>query len=214
MALSKKQKAARAEKNLEAARLAMALAEQEATEAGILTSTHGNDEVTAPTIAGPRYKNTSTVWIGCKLPNGLLLRLCNEVTIDRPTFGGGVKPTKVFMPDPDQGEVKLRGYAVRFGWIPKFSIIGDFALTEVDRGWWEKWKAQNSGFGMLKNGLIFEHGEKQSVEDYAEEHAELKCGLEPINPKGDPRANKVNHDNLSDIEADSDRSRGRRPEAA
>jgi hypothetical protein len=153
------------------------------------------------------------VWIGCKLPKGLQLRLCKQVEIDRPTFGGGVKTVKMYMADPERGQVRLKGYAVPFGKVPNYSIIGDFGLTEVDRDWWNEWKAQNSGFEMLKKGLIFEHGEKASVEAYAYEHAKLKCGLEPLDPNGDPRVDKVESDNLSDIEPDMDRSKQRKTQA-
>jgi len=218
--LTKAQRAARAEQKvldedngrsqaadkLASARAALAEAENGAAEAGI--------EVASPAIGAEAKKNTSTVWIGLKLPRGLQLKLCKEITIDRPTFGGGVKPTKMFMPDPDQGTVRLKGYAVPFGKIPNYSIIGDFGLTEVDRTWWGKWKAQNSGFDLLKNGLLFEHGEKASVEAYAQEHAELKCGLEPLDPTGDKRADPINSENLSDIEPDMERSKTRRSAAA
>jgi hypothetical protein len=200
MALSKAQKAAKAQKRIDEARALLATAEAEGAEHGIASTAIG-----APAIGGETKKNTSTVWIGCKLPRGLNLRLCKEVTVDRPTFGGGVKPTKMYMPDPLRGEVRLFGYAIPFGKIPKFSIIGDFGLTEVDRDWWNEWKSQNSGFDMLKNGLIFEHGEKASVEAYAQEHADLKCGLEPMDPAGDDRGERAPNDNLTDVEPDADR---------
>lgn len=199
MALSKKQQAARAQKKIDAAHAALAAAQAEGVEAGL--------EVAAPAIGAETKTNTSTVWIGCKLPRGLQLRLCKEVTVDRPTFGGAVKPTKMYMADPTRGEVRLYGYATPYGKIPKYTIIGDFALTEVDRDWWNEWKKQNSGFDMLKNGLIFEHGEKSSVEAYANEHADLKCGLEPMNPAGDDRGERAPNDNLTDVEPDTDRSK-------
>jgi hypothetical protein len=199
MALSKAQKTARAQKRIDQARAELALAESE-----------GAGLVTAPAIGAETKKNTSTVWVGCKLPRGLLLRLCERKTIDRPTFGGGVKPVTVWMPDPNRGTVRLKGYAVPFGKVPNYPIIGDFALTEVDRQWWNDWKEQNKGFEMLEKGLIFEHGEKASVEAYANEHADLKCGLEPLDPSGDSRVEKANSENLSDIEADNDRAKQRR----
>lgn len=197
MALTKKQKEERARKQIAAAQADLAAL-------GIV------DEVTAPAIAGPKMTNTSTVWVGCKLPRGLFLRLVSEVTIDRPTFGGGVKPVKMYMPDPKAGTVRLKGYAIPFGMVPNYPIIGDFGLTEVDRTWWETWKSQNKGFDMLEKGLIFEHGEKASVEAYAEEHAKLLCGLEPMNPEGDPRQETVDSENLTEIEADNERTTKRK----
>lgn len=167
----------------------------------------GVPEVAAPSVHVE--KNTSaTVWIGCKLPKGLVLQCCEETSIDRPTFGGGIKSVKVFMRTGEQ--VRLKGYAVPFGKVPNYTIIGDFGLTEVKRSFWETWLAQNKNYGPVKAGLIFVQSEKSSAEAYANEHAELKCGLEPLNPLGDPRVDKVESDNLSDIEPDMERSKTRK----
>lgn len=211
MALSKAQKAAKAQKAIDEARHALEVAEAAGAAAGI---------VGAPAIAGKTKNNTSTVWVGCKLPRGLVIQCCEEVTIDRPTFGGGVKPTKMFMRTGEQ--IRLKGYAIPFGKIPNYPIIGDFGLTEVPRAFWERWFSQNKKFELLEKsednpngkGLIFVHGEKASVEDYALEHASLKCGLEPLNPEGDTRVDRVASENLTDIEADSDRAKQRKPAAA
>lgn len=195
MPLSKKQKADRAQKKIDEARALLAAAEAEGAEAGI--------EVSAPAIQHETKKFTNTVWVGCKLPNGLIIQCGEWSEIEKPLLGGGMKMQRVFMRSGEQ--VRLRGYAVPFGKIPKYTIIGDFALTEVNRDFWEKWKMQNAKLEMLQKGLIFEHGEKASVEAYAQEHAELSCGLEPLNPDGDKRAEKVESPNLTDIEPDSDR---------
>jgi hypothetical protein len=165
-------------------------------------------EVTAPAIRAETKKFSQTVWIGCKLPRGLVIQCCEEVVLDKPTFGGGVKPTRMFMRTGEQ--VRLKGYAVPFGKVPNYPIIGDFGLTEVKRDFWERWISQNSKLELVTKGLIFVHGEKASVEAYAQEHADLKCGLEPLNPHGDPRVDKVESDNLSDIEPDMERSKSRK----
>jgi hypothetical protein len=204
MALSKAQKAAKAQKRIDDARALLATAEAEGAAAGL--------EIVAPAIGGPTKTNTSTVWIGCKLPRGLSLRLCEVIEVNRQYRDGSSKLVRQYAPDPSKGTVRLKGYAVPWGKVPNYSIIGDFGLTEVDRSWWNTWKEQNSGFEMLKNGLIFEHGEKASVEAYAEEHAAMKCGLEPMAQSGDPRGEKGG-DNLTDVEADTDRSKNRRAEA-
>ena len=190
-----------AKRKLDEARAALDLAEAEAREVGI--------EVSGPAIkSDTRHGFTDTVWIGCKLPTGLVIQLCTEINVDRPTFGGAVKPTKMFTRVGEQ--VRLKGYAVPFGKIPKYSIIGDFGLTEVKREFWEKWKEQNKGLELLQKGLVFAHGEKESTSAYAAEHAELKCGLEPLNPEGDPRTDQSESPNLSDVEADTERQSQRR----
>jgi len=219
MALSKKQKAERAQRKIAEARAMLAAAEAEGAEAGLDVGAG----LASPAISGKTKNNTSTVWIGCKLPRGLVIQCCEEVVIDRPTFGGGVKPTKMYMRTGDQ--VRLKGYAVPFGKIPNYPIIGDFGLTEVSRDFWDRWVSQNAKFELLEKsalnpngkGLIFVHGEKASVESYANEHASLKCGLEPLNPEGDNRVDRIESENLSDIEPDMDRAKLRRtsrPEAA
>lgn len=147
---------------------------------------------------------SKTVWVACKLPRGLLIQLCEETVIDRPTFGGAVKPTKMFMRVGDQ--VRLKGYAVPMGKMPKYPIIGDFGLTEVDRKFWDTWLDQNRGLDLVKNGLVFAHGEQSSTAAYAQEHEKLRCGLEPLQQKDDPRAEKINSPNLTDIEVASDKA--------
>ena len=210
MALSKKQKADRAAKNLDAARLALAQAESAAVEAGVSVP-----QIEAPAIGGSRHRHTSTVWIGLKLPRGLVLRMSKKITQERQMKDGSFKQVDIFVADPSRPQVRLKGYTVPFGKVPNYTIIGDFGLTEVDRAWWDEWKSQNSGYELLATKTIFEHGEKASVEAYADEHADLKCGLEPMDPAGDARAEEIKSDNLSEIEQDTDREKQRKsPRAA
>jgi hypothetical protein len=161
-------------------------------------------EPSAPAIkSDTKHGASQTVWVGCKLPKGLTLELFTEETVDRPTFGGGIKPTKVFMRTGQT--IRLKGYAVPHGMVPNYPIIGDFGLTEVPRKFWDKFCEQNREFDMLKKGLIFAHGEESSTRAYAREHENLKCGLEPMMQNGDPRAEQPNSENLTDIQMDTDR---------
>lgn len=158
-------------------------------------------------------KNSSaTVWVACKLPKGLAIQLFQEGEIDRPTFGGGVKPTKVFM---RVGEpVRLRGYAVPFGMVPNFTIIGDFGLTEISRDFWEKWLSQNSKLELVTRGLVFAYSDQASARARALENEKLLCGLEPLDPAGDHRTKDVvGNDHLSDIQPDTERDKLRSPSA-
>lgn len=208
MALSKKQKAERAQRKIDDARAMLAVAEAEGAEAGLDVG----GGIASPAIGGETKRHTSTVWIGCKLPRGLILQCCDEVNIDRPTFGGGVKPTKMYMRTGEQ--IRLKGYEVPFGKIPNYPIIGDFGLTEVSRDFWERWLSQNQKFEPVVKGLIFVHGEKSSVEAYAEENSKMKCGLERLDPEGDNRVDRIESENLSDIEPDNERSKLTRRSAA
>ncbi len=203
MAYSKKQKAERAQKKIDEARLMLAQAEAEGAEAGLAI-----DTVTTPFIGGMTKRNSDTVWIACKLPRGLILQCCVETQMDRLVFGGGIKTGTVFMRDGEQ--VRLKGYAVPYGKIPNYPIIGDFGLTEVKRSFWERWLSQNQKLDVVTQGLIYVHGEKGSVEAYAKEHEALKCGLEPLEPIGDKRVDRIASENLTDIEPDIESSARRR----
>jgi hypothetical protein len=174
---------------------------------------HTTDDRSAASPAVHVDRNTSaTVWVACKLPKGISIQLFEEGVVDRPTFGGGVKPTKVYMRCGEQ--VRLRGYAVPFGKLPNFPIIGDFGLTEVDRGFWEKWLSQNSRLDLVTKGLVFACSDQASARARALENEKLFCGLEPLDPAGDPRAKDVVGDeHLSDIQPDTERDKMRRPAA-
>lgn len=130
-----------------------------------------------------RQSARSTVTVGCKLPNGLLLRLFNMVPTDVPVMGGGTKT--VLQADPVGEPVKINGYAVPFGMRPRFGIISDIALTKgVPADFWHEWLKQNQKLDVVVKGLIFAHGDTDRVEDAAEERGpELKCGLEPLDPE-------------------------------
>ncbi len=163
---------------------------------------HTTDPTASPAVHTPK-ETSATVWVACKLPKGLTLQLTEQVETEQKVMGGGIRMVKQHM--RVGGQVRLKGYAVPFGKVPNFPIIGDFGLTEIDRRFWENWKAQNSQFTPLVEGLIFAYSDQASAAARAREHEKLLCGLEPMNPDGDPRAEQPNHMNLSDIEPDTDR---------
>lgn len=169
---------------------------------------HTTDATASPAVHVE--KNTSaTVWVACKLPKGLVLQLCESAIIDRPTFGGGVKPTKMWMRVGEQ--VRLKGYAVPFGKVPNFPIIGDFGLTEVKRSFWETWIEQNSKLELVVAGLVFAYSDQASARARALENEKLVCGLEPLEKEGDYRTEKPADEHLTDIEPDLERDKLRSP---
>lgn len=133
-----------------------------------------------------RQSSKSTVTVGCKTPNGVLLRLFKMVPTDVPVMGGG---TKTVNQAEQLGEpVFVKGYAVPAGKRPRFNIIADMAITKgVPADFWHEWLKQNQELDLVKRGLIFAHGDTDRVEDAAEERGpELKCGLEPLDPDNLP----------------------------
>lgn len=181
--------------NLAEARALFEEAQRIAVEAGLET-------VSAP--AAHSVKDYSdTVWVGCKMPKGIVIQLHQQCDIEQKVLGGGVRIVPVPMRVGEQ--VRLRGFAVPFGVVPKHTIVGDFGLTEVKREFWETWCRQNPKLDMLTSGLIFWHSDKIDAEAEAAEKADdIKCGLEALNPKGDARVPKVASSNMTEIDVDGE----------
>lgn len=93
-----------------------------------------------------------TVYIGCRLPHGLILdhplNPAHKVTIDG---------------------------------LNRARIIGaTFATTEVDAEFWEAWKTANSGYAPLMSGALFEAKSAADVAAKAKEVEKEKTGFEAM----------------------------------
>lgn len=193
----------KAAKNLADARALMEQAETDARAAGLDVETVQS----APVHGTANKKGSQTVFVGCKLPRGIMLQLHTEGTIDRQVMGGGIKAQKIFMRDPGKdSSVRLKGNTLPFGSLPNYPIVGGYGITEVSRAFFEKWHGQNPGMHyLLAQKILMVYDDLPDASAGSREHAEIRSGLEPLNPKGDPRADKVNSPNLSEIETDTDR---------
>jgi hypothetical protein len=132
-----------------------------------------------------------TVTVGCKLPNGLLLRVFKMVEGTEPVLGGGTRKTKTAV---QAGEtVKINGFALPRG--PDFDpdrahlVVGGCGLTHgVDADFFHEWMGQNKDSDIVKNGLIFAHASSESARAEATEKKAEVSGLEPLRQDRDPRA--------------------------
>lgn len=142
-------------------------------------------------------KAASTVLVASKLPNSHLLQLHQMVEVPEasPTGTRDVKKA-VKLGDP----VEIKGWRAPYGQVPAHPVIPEgYALTRVDREFWEAWLAQNKDADYIINGIIFAYDSIDRVEGRAKENAAVKTkqhpngirsGLEPVNPhklKDDPR---------------------------
>ncbi len=135
----------------------------------------------SPAVTGQK-KTGKTVTVACKMPRGVILQLSRMMPMRIPIMAGGFQETMVAQKVGDQ--VRVKGFAVPFGKAPRYSIIGDFALTPgIDAAFWEAWKEQNKHLDMVVNGLIWAHSEA-------------------LNPEGDVRVPKPTAENLTDIETE------------
>lgn len=124
-----------------------------------------------------------TVTVGCKIPNGLILRLFRPAEVLEQGREGFVK---VKISEPTGEQIVLNGS--RFPGKPDederpYIIMHGVAFTpDVPKEFWERWKEQNKDTDMVKRGLIFARGHDSDLRSQAAEMREVKSGLEPIDP--------------------------------
>ena len=111
--------------------------------------------------AGQRStKEIGTVTVACKLPHGMHLDLIdnNGVRVRNTVAGSNSR-----------------------------SVFGGYGLTAgISEDFWNAWVKQNANIDPVKKGFVFAFSSFDSTRQAAEENAELRHGVEPINP--DPYA--------------------------
>lgn len=102
----------------------------------------------------------STVTIGCRLPNGIVLDLG----------------------DPNVPPVVIEGQRQAQERSPIIILTeDDYGVTEVDASFWEKFKERvGPEFAPLKSGAIFEAKSKKDAGAIAKELKGKKTGHEPL----------------------------------
>jgi hypothetical protein len=124
----------------------------------------------------------NTVTVGCKLPNGLVLQLYQNVKRVENVPNG----TRTYEIAEQVGEpITIHGSAMKFepGYIPPAQLAGGYGLTPgVNRDFFEEWMKQNREHPAVKSGLIFAAGSQMDAMDVAKENAGKRSGLEQIDP--------------------------------
>jgi len=139
-----------------------------------------------------KAKSSGMVTVACKIPMGLKLQLQHKQPIKIPSGRGGEyivdeqyvfggKEYYVFGPSmPAMGGVPS-------GYLLPQKLEGGFALTpNIPAAFWEQWLEQNRLADFVTSKMIFAYDDSSAV-DAAQEHAELKSGLEPISPEVDAK---------------------------
>lgn len=109
-------------------------------------------------VAGEPDKQggTKMIWVGCKLPNGLICELGSR-------------------DDENYRAVRLNG-------ANDTRVIGGYGLTQVSEAFWNAWVKKHARLDFVKKALVFVEGDRESAEAHAAETAEVKTGLEPLDP--------------------------------
>jgi hypothetical protein len=104
--------------------------------------------------------------------------------------------------------VRLRGTAYPRGTPPagfpdRPEIVNGAALTRgIDKEWFDVWMEQHKLDPLVMNKMIFAAETDDAIRGESAELSKFLSGLEPVNPKGDPRIPKSSRPSeITDIEA-------------
>lgn len=129
---------------------------------------------------------SAQVYVACKIPSGLVLRVGQFREVQQPILGGGVRMVQEWYPIDKQFTVF--GPARAAGMDAKAPVISGFAITkDVDVDFMEKWMQDNQEHAAVQNHQIFFHEKYETLTKMCNEFAKVKSGLEPIVPDNDER---------------------------
>lgn len=130
-----------------------------------------------------------TVTVACKLPHGLVLRLMNKTTVPEGQRDGGTKNVPKWVPRPQSPTITLKGYLDKYQpGLPPAARGSSYALTPgIDKDFFDEWLKQNHDLDAVVNGLVFADEKLDAVEAMTREMADVRSGLEPIDPSKLPR---------------------------
>ena len=145
------------------------------------------------------------LYVACKIPNGLILRLfqMKEESVTTP-----MGYMKVNIAREVGNRVKLNGPALPFGQMPNFALTNGYALTRVDEDFWEEWCKQNHDSDLLASGSIFaaDSAEEAQVQALDQRKDGIVCGLEQVDPNNLPKGLSMRKDLKIETSEEMDKS--------
>jgi hypothetical protein len=127
-----------------------------------------------------------TVTVGCKIPNGIIIRAFRMVPRQELLMGGSTRETK--LAEPFGEPIKIVGPG-RIDRTERGPHASGYALTfNVDADVWDAWHTANQDTDMIRNQLVIAHAKQVEVSATARANEGRRSGLEPINPHGDTRS--------------------------
>jgi len=122
---------------------------------------------------------TSTVYVACKLPHGIVIRDFVEGIAHEPVLGGGTRKVKVHRAVGKR--IRIKGPVVPQEFIRMVEVHGGYAITEgVPADVWRRWIEWNKDSDFVRNNMIYGHETKDRLIGWAKERAALKSGTEPL----------------------------------
>lgn len=159
---------------------------------------------TANDRAAAAARSTTTVRIGCKLPLGLIMELADPgVLVDK---DGRV--VQGLRPNPRGQRVILKGANSLRTDRRAAQGIYPFAVTIVDKVFWEAWYARHKDEEYVRKGFVFlaadDASEARANENAAaavKDKGNLPTGMEPLALEKDPRM-KPTRNPVTTVEVD------------
>jgi hypothetical protein len=126
------------------------------------------------------------VTVGCRIPNGIILRAFKMEPRTELLQGGAIRETSVAVP---VGQAVTIAGPGRIDRVQRGPVAAGYALTyNVDADVWEAWLAANKNTALVQNKLIIAHSKQVEVSAEARDNEGRISGLEPIDPQGDRRS--------------------------
>lgn len=147
---------------------------------------------------------TATVVVGCKYPNGIVMRQFRMVEKRRLVSG---LPFTENMAEETGKRFTIRGPAFPYGHLPNIQVVGGYALTVgVPRDLCETWFEQNKDSDLVQNELIFWEPDTDRAVSHAQSLRSTRSGLEALDPtkpvpglSGITKADLTDNDMLKNI---------------
>ena len=130
-----------------------------------------------------KLPTSGKVYVACKMPNGLILRLQQPRT--------KMVPGRFGMTEETISEF-VGAHVILSGSRAPGAEHG-FGITEVDAPFFAKWWDQNDGLPHVSLGLLFAERDRASLSARIKNRRELRSNFEPIDPEDVPNisADKV-----------------------
>lgn len=157
---------------------------------------------------------TTKVTVACKIAvPWFALQLCERREVSENTQTG---PRTIEQWFRTGRVVNVRGTAYPAGTPPEGfparpQLVAGYALTHgVDKEFWDAWVAQQAKAPYVQSGMIMAYEKLDMINGAARERVNELSGLEPLNPKSDPRVPRSTNGAVSSVSPDD----GRRQAAA
>ena len=111
---------------------------------------------------------TEMVTVGCRAPNGLILRV-------------GLKSVDGNIVDMGKTQ-RVYGPTNRIIAADGGTIFSGHGITDIPKDFWDAWIKENKDTAIVKEGFIFAQPKEASTRAEAKDKATNMIGLEPYNP--------------------------------